>query len=342
MTQFKYDSLNLEQHAFRLVRLQQGVIEEVIRCELVHTIRDENVIPYEAVSYTWGSTEKTDAIYIQGATLDVTRNLFLILHDLRYSKVDRYLWIDAICINQDNVHERGHQVQQMKSIYSDADRVLFCVGRPTGMTRILMSSLADLQNLTRGNNWTSDDPRWNWSWEIIQDKMKSEYPHLRDSQRQGLEYLLAQSWFHRVWVLQEVGNAKAATVYCGRESIPARVFSISPQLLGVQPNSHCQAVLELMPGPLRKRSGQDKDYDLYSLLQKFSKAEAQDDRDKVYALLGLCRDSEASRFVPDYEKTVQEVIHQTISHIYPHSRLNMPECPSFRRGLIRWLVGLPD
>ncbi|XXG94903.1 hypothetical protein Hte_001162 [Hypoxylon texense] len=299
MAQFNYGPLDLERLAFRLVRLQQGAGKE-IECELIHTIRDENVIPYEAVSYTWGSTEKTDTIYVQGAELDVTRNLFLVLYDLRYAKTDRYLWIDAICIDQDNVHERGHQVRQMKNIYSDAERVLFCIGRPTAMSQALMSSLADLQNMTRGNNWTGDDPRWNSSWEIVQGKMKSEHPHLRDIQRLGLKYLLAQPWFYRVWILQEVGNAKVATVYCGRESVSARIFSISPQLLGIESNSHCRAVLELMPGPLRKRSGQDENRDLYSLLRKFSQAKARDDRDKVYALLGLCTDSEASQVTPDY------------------------------------------
>ncbi|KAI6084561.1 ankyrin [Hypoxylon rubiginosum] len=317
MDQFKYESLNLERLAFRLVRLQGGVGID-IECELIHATLDENGIPYEAVSYTWGSTKKTETIYIgaKRVRLDVTRNLLLILHDLRYPDRDRYLWIDAICINQDDVRERGHQVQQMKHIYSDAERVLFCVGRPTELTRVLMTSLVDLQKLTRGLNWKAEDPRWNIFWETVQGKTEDGQHDLRHKQRQALEYLLGQSWFRRVWILQEVGNAKAATVYCGRESVLARIFAIAPRLLGVEPDSHCQAVLDLIPGPSRKQLMQNEHHDLYSLLSRFSRAEAQDERDKIYALLGLCTDSEDDlTIIPDYEMAIEVVIRQTVSRM---------------------------
>jgi FAD/FMN-containing dehydrogenase len=46
------------------------------------------------------------------------------LRDLRYHEKDRVLWIDALCIDQNNNEERGEQVQQMGSIYSKAERVI--------------------------------------------------------------------------------------------------------------------------------------------------------------------------------------------------------------------------
>ncbi|KAI1408731.1 heterokaryon incompatibility protein-domain-containing protein [Hypoxylon sp. FL1857] len=334
MDEFKYNSLDLKQRAFRLVRLHKGRGRD-IECELIYTTFDKvEKISYEAVSYTWGSSSKTFRISVQGKMLSVTLNLYLILRDLRHSNADRYLWIDAICINQEDVHERGHQVEQMKDIYSEADRVLFCVGRPTKLTNILMASLAGFQKETSGNNWDIEDVRWRLAWGVFESRMKKLYPSVHKIHRRAIVYLLNQSWFRRVWILQEVGNAKSALVYCGRAFVSARVFAVSPSLIGVKPDVHCEAVLNLMPGPSRKPSELKRD--LYSLLRTFSRAEAQDERDKVYALLGMCQTLETNKtLIPDYAKSVHAVIRDTTPHVCQCDVESLPEelCSTMGRFL---------
>lgn len=83
---------------------------------------------YEALSYTWGSAHKQYDIEISGNTLPITENLHLALQHLRHPEEDRILWIDAICIDQDNVGERGHQVRQMASIYERVVRAIIWLG----------------------------------------------------------------------------------------------------------------------------------------------------------------------------------------------------------------------
>jgi ankyrin repeat protein len=340
---FQYSPINLEGLSFRLVRLHPGTGEN-IEVELIHAmVDDDEMIPYEAVSYTWGSPDKPHVVYIQGTstTKPVTENLYRILLDLRFKEEDRYLWIDAICINQDDTMERNHQVKQMGDIYNRAERVLFYLGRPTKATQIVMESLAKLKKRC-DLNWERDDKRWEIVWDGVKHGLIRQHSGIHKTLRQGIRYLLDQPWFSRVWILQEVANARAAWVYCGTKHIPARLFALSPRLFGITPNSHCQAVLDMMPTKSRTESQWSKGQDLYHLLLKFAKAKAQDNRDKIYALYGMCINGKGKgTLVADYEKDISEVILETISFICFCSKDMVPKrlCSTIE-GFIRILRSL--
>ncbi|KAI9146935.1 hypothetical protein HJFPF1_12964 [Paramyrothecium foliicola] len=80
---------------------------------------------YTALSYVWGSTENPEYIFLNGRNkVPVTRNLFEALQTLRLPKKGRRLWIDAICINQQDPIEKESQVRLMQRIYRQADSVL--------------------------------------------------------------------------------------------------------------------------------------------------------------------------------------------------------------------------
>ncbi|OCL04187.1 hypothetical protein AOQ84DRAFT_276132, partial [Glonium stellatum] len=87
---------------------------------------------YEALSYVWGG-DRTVPIYCNDREILATPNLVSALSSLRqkmpkYPRFCRTLWVDAICIDQDNLVERGHQVQLVKDIYWHARRVLIWLG----------------------------------------------------------------------------------------------------------------------------------------------------------------------------------------------------------------------
>ncbi len=50
------------------------------------------------------------------------------LIQLRGDTLERKVWVDAICINQDNIPERNRQVRMMPHIYSRAESVLVWFG----------------------------------------------------------------------------------------------------------------------------------------------------------------------------------------------------------------------
>ncbi|KAH8750129.1 heterokaryon incompatibility protein-domain-containing protein, partial [Hyaloscypha sp. PMI_1271] len=83
---------------------------------------------YEALSYAWGSPHKPRRILLNGHLFHVTQNLYDVLNRLRYTSIERLIWVDALAINQSDVLERSEQVSIMRNIYSTANRTLVWLG----------------------------------------------------------------------------------------------------------------------------------------------------------------------------------------------------------------------
>jgi hypothetical protein len=102
-----------------------------IHCELFEYSLEnpcEETHLYEALSYVWGSPEKKLPLRMHNQSFDVTVNLHAALLRLRNHFMERILWIDAICIDQENRKEQERQIQSMAKIYSQANRVVVWLG----------------------------------------------------------------------------------------------------------------------------------------------------------------------------------------------------------------------
>jgi len=142
-------------------------------------------------------------------------------------------------------------------------------------------------------------------------------------QRNGLESLFGRSWFSRVWVLQEVANARAAIIVCGLKSVSARIFAVVPSLMRITLAPRSQAILDIMPGRSRQDSWWSQERDLRTLLIKFGESKASDPRDNIYALLGLSSDAcDSDLLQADYSKPVHDVMREAASFLtrYPALR----------------------
>jgi hypothetical protein len=310
---FFYEPIDLDRPAFRLLHLLKGKWPD-IECTMYQAYLDgDDIIPYDALSYTWGGMEKTSTVIVNGKYLDVTASLYSALRHLRSETEDKVLWVDAICIDQNNKRERGHQVQQMCKIYSQAEKVIVWLGQATRETDLLLESLQRLQerSLLHGHgqrHWNL--AKWKESWLSVPKDSDYEL-------RGGLILLLSRPWFKRVWILQEIANAKKASILCGTKSVQAHIFALAPSLIGIKPERHCQAVLDIMPGSLREETWWSENRDLYNLLLKFRESEASDPRDQVYALLGISSDAQdTGRLRPDYTKDLGKVIYDTSSFLF--------------------------
>ncbi|KAM0522533.1 hypothetical protein ACHAPE_002124 [Trichoderma viride] len=323
MSEHAYELIDFNGPAIRLLRLCRGIGSD-IACELFQAslCERDDAISYEALSYTWGLPDVRENIVVNGKPLSVTVNLYLALQQLRQRDEDRILWIDAVCINQKNLKERSHQVQMMGDIYKQADRVVFWLGSGTDETNVFMKSMELLQRQSirqQCRSWAREDDRWKTLWGEIQLELSFSYEKstLEDLQRQGLKILLDRPWFRRVWILQEVANAKSALLCCGTRSVSTRVFAIAPLMLGVSPSAHCQAVLDIMPGIWRETTWWNKSNSLYSLLKMFGTSEATESRDLIYALRGISSDASHSKaLLPDYEKSEEQLTRDVIRFIY--------------------------
>ncbi|KAH6715591.1 heterokaryon incompatibility, partial [Leptodontidium sp. MPI-SDFR-AT-0119] len=104
-----------------------------LQCYLtvVSLLQDPRDLKYQALSYTWGKADGSNLkIWVNGVLVPVRRNLLCALRVLRADPMAGSLpiWIDALCINQQDVLERGHQVDMMGVIYRGAQRVIAWLG----------------------------------------------------------------------------------------------------------------------------------------------------------------------------------------------------------------------
>lgn len=81
------------------------------------------------------------SVYGSNVPFGVTENLYVALQHLRLLDRSRILWVDAICINQDDQREREAQVAIMCEIYSGASRVLVWLGPAAEDSDLAMSFL---------------------------------------------------------------------------------------------------------------------------------------------------------------------------------------------------------
>lgn len=219
---------------------------------------------YEALSYAWGSPETTEKIMVklpngQFQVLPVTENLAAALGYLRYSDESRTLWIDAICINQQDVSERSEQVTKMPSVYRLAARVVVWLGLGSAQSRLALSTLHHLGQqvevlrelrMARSpdavQNGSHDEENWY--------KRVEGLPYDQETWDAILSFF-KRSWFSRVWVMQEVSMAVDGqhVIQCGDDTIPWKDFRKAvvclyskPQFLSTDLKHYIDKVVKLV------------------------------------------------------------------------------------------------
>lgn len=318
METFQYDPLDLQGRSFRLLRLLGGIGPQ-IHCDIFEAwLQGEDLIPFEALSYAWGDLATPYEVMLNGNPLAITENLNVALQSLRLKDQDRILWVDAICTDQLNEKERGHQVSQMGDIYSQAEQVIFWLGHTTPNVDFVMTALKQLERRSQKEaycNWPLSNQRWHKLWFETRPGWDEQS---QDILKAGLSELMQRPWFEGVWILQEVARSKRAVISTGHWVISSPIFVVATILLCLKPSPHCQAVLDIMPGMSRKSSWWSHKRDLYTMLRTFRHSKASDPRDMIYALLGKLTsdDDTLKRLQPDYSKTERAVIHDVTAVLF--------------------------
>ncbi|KAM0186541.1 hypothetical protein ACHAPI_011620 [Fusarium lateritium] len=321
MSTFPYPPLDLAQNSIRLLHIQKGAWPGDVYCSLTKATTDpDEAVPYKALSYTWGAVEgeysiqlPLPRIFVNNQVFLATDNLRMALGLIRHPNHDTLLWADAICINQQDNREKGHQVKQMAQIYRNAEEVLIWLGPSNEEIGDLLEFVnyvdeqaIDILTPRRSAHWTSH----------CHNIMRDQYKDAKTPRNiNALQQLLSRRWFSRIWVLQEVAMARSARIICGSSTCPARTFCAMPSFFRIPTTKHSQAVLDLMPR-IRSNTWWASDRSLHNLLVKFRQSQATDGKDMIYALLSMSQDAcDPAQFYPSYEVAESQVLKDTASFL---------------------------
>ncbi|KAI1337548.1 heterokaryon incompatibility protein-domain-containing protein [Xylariaceae sp. FL0016] len=308
----------------RLLKLLPGQFQERILC----TLTTEVLTPdssYEAVSYTWGEYPSIHSITINGMPeFQVAYNVFSVLKRIRRRDSARVVWVDAICIKQDDLDERSNQVSFMRDIYSYAQMVLIWLG-PCGATALGELEAEDCDD--HGINRKEGHKFFGTSFEI--QCRTSKWFH--NDERQG-------KWWERAWTLQEYCVAKHTCVLIGPHVYPYNDVERAA-FFAIENKSFHTGKIPDVSYPLRSRSilrGVIEVEPPRSMLGSLTFADdnkATDPRDRIFALLGLMA-SDTHKIKIDYRLPFEEVCIQTTFCILEQEKnLNL---------LLQPWPGLPD
>lgn len=291
---FSYQPLSTQSNCTRFVHIEPAQSEdEAISCSLVQIPFGDRPT-FDAMSYMWGEREGADChtILLHGVDHHVGENLYDALRHLRRGCQGKLFWIDAICIDQNNLDERNQQVQMMHQIYFRAQTVIVWLGsKYTKYQEHLRTE--DLQStlVQAGDPISEPDPSSD-----KKDMAKSS--GASPEEKQMAKSLLEDGYWDRLWIIQEIAQARVLKVSFGMWDW---TWNNLIHFLTVH-NIGTAGPLKLNQQLLEARTA---GFSICQLFRDHHQALCKDQKDKVYGLVGLAMD--VCDFPIDYAKSPIEI-----------------------------------
>ncbi|KAL6924101.1 hypothetical protein FSHL1_001355 [Fusarium sambucinum] len=267
----------------------------------------------------WGTGKAEQNIILNGHNFSVRQNLWDALHYLRKHCHGTDYWIDALCIDQNDIGERNRQVHIMHHIYFRAQTVVVWLGKTYSKYKEALSYLRRLGHKNTSNEETTS--------ELIQEPNQTN-----DSVRELAIELYRDAYWKRLWIIQEIGLAREIKVCFWNCAVEWKLVTQLLVTNGVGLEGH----MKLEKQRQDKYTGSNT---LLRLLYSHQEAECQDRKDKVYGLLGLA--SDARGFVIDYNKSLFEIWTDVMEFMNAHDLFSNSDIMSVGY-LVKFLLTGPE
>lgn len=318
--------LDSSQQEIRVLVLHPGNFNDPINCTL-ETVSLKSYLHFNALSYVWGDSRLWGGIVLNGVPITVTRNLETALRHLRshpkhhVNTTATPLWVDAVCINQEDFDERNEQVRMMKDIYSLADRVVIWLGEGNADSDWALERFND-HSFRDSLPSLGTDPR-----RLTDDQVKASLILGRNLGR--------RPWWTRIWVLQEMVLAsKDPVLVCGAKDMLWAWYSATGPLMTLSNELHrvdrerwegIAKQVKSLPFiitsiyrwvRIRERYHQLGTIAFTEIFPALLSCRATDNHDLVYGTLGLASLEESMKITIDYRMPVEEVYREVMSIIW--------------------------
>lgn len=218
----QYSYTPLPPNTIRVLELHPAASDDA---SLVCTITSQHIgdRSYDALSYVWGDPSPVASIECSDdaneGVLRIGRGLAKALHAFRLTHQKRRLWVDALCINQKDVTERQTQVRLMGDIYRQAEQVLCWLGPfPNDDAEAESRARLAFQFLKDFNDGPDEHLQEARKHMHCEDDSADDAGPLLDSWL-AIKELFDIEYFHRAWIIQEVGLARHARLFLGSQDL---------------------------------------------------------------------------------------------------------------------------
>ncbi|EEU45330.1 uncharacterized protein NECHADRAFT_80908 [Fusarium vanettenii 77-13-4] len=278
-----FPKLNKDQAEIRILEVQPGSSGSQIHCKFHVATLDELEQPYETLSYTWGDENEATkvTVWLEKTPVPVARNLFDALQRLRMTHEPRYLWVDALCINQGDDVEKTWQVSMMHRVYSQCHQCAIWLGALGDVdvfhARAAVDTLCWFAGSRGKPDWMDDDSA-------------------REYAAKALKILINLPWWSRIWTVQEAILPSSATVYWGPCEISWDLMRRAADSFFDTPSRDIPDEFWDNGGAIDLQSATrglafTRKESLFQVLWRWRFRQATDPRDKVYGLVGFRRDT---------------------------------------------------
>ncbi|KAI0534226.1 heterokaryon incompatibility protein-domain-containing protein, partial [Xylaria digitata] len=190
---------------------------KTVKCYLIKTPL-QNAPPFTALSYVWGDPGKTEAIIVNDIRVLVPINLSQALSRIRYffhecdteSGRGNLLWVDALCINQEDLNEKAHQVALMGDIYHSAAQVVAWLGDEDDYTQLAIQTIEEIGAAMPAEFSLGGVPCQTWlnAFPHVWSREEGLADKVFSRPLEAVENFMKRPYWSRSWIVQEIVLAR--------------------------------------------------------------------------------------------------------------------------------------
>ncbi|KAH7549038.1 hypothetical protein BM1_10423 [Bipolaris maydis] len=333
-----YQPLDPTREEFRLLRIHPtNIPQSIISCQLF-TVSLVEEPSYKALSYEWGQRDITKPIIVNGIRVQVTHNLEAALQRIRQSESEVILWVDAVCINQQDLDERSTQVAMMSRLYSKTTLTYAWLGEDDdgsaertfslirGFVGDFTERVEDIDQFTIKFGKGQCDQMFFCLQDYVAQNLRDGKSALVMSDILDMNLVFSRSYWYRTWVHQELVLPPKVSMLSGSVSISFNMMMVFGDIIS---GIRCQSIrwkditnetltalweLTLPPALELRLANLGNILDVVSTLML---CDATDPRDKIYGILGFCEGP-----IPvtvDYTKPAAQVFVELVKNVAEQS-----------------------
>lgn len=307
---------------FRILQIFPGEVDTRLECELWEGDLDDFPLDgkakFEALSYAWGDPTPRNTITCSGKNIIIADSLYAALQNFRLNKDYRWLWADAICIDQDNMEEKNVQVRLMRQIYRRAHTVIWLGENDPDVLCPGFDNMVQRE----GSKYCNKTIRTTRRLHDLFSTDGTLSPLAR-----SLLHISRRPWFSRLWVRQEVILAVDCTCYVGKLHVKfyhlnrlfQALFAYATHEYATNQAPYHEYGVHRLPGACIPESHLSNNKlprrDLCAFRHNL-KSKCTDIRDHVYGIVGLFDAPE--KYNIDYSLTFDQVCTRFAIHCVVH------------------------